>query len=157
MLRDHTYFLKFKCTNCHDEFPNAIGVSREMEVEGIRGEYAKIYSGNQQKAQLLGLLQPERNPAFKGGKRKIGECKRIGEGLRLPNIPLLMLQIPPKDVVPFYVWVWVWVCVCVCVCACVACVLACVYTYHAYIQHALYIHTYIHMCTVVQRRVEPAA
>ena len=34
---DHTFFLKLTCINCRSEFPNAIGVSSEMVVEGIRG------------------------------------------------------------------------------------------------------------------------
>mmetsp|Transcript_37699 Transcript_37699/g.96347 ORF Transcript_37699/g.96347 Transcript_37699/m.96347 type:complete len:167 (-) Transcript_37699:30-530(-) len=34
---DHLYFLKLKCTNCHDDFPSAVGVSRDMVVEGIKG------------------------------------------------------------------------------------------------------------------------
>jgi len=34
---DHTYFLKLTCTTCRSEFPNAVGVSSDMVVEGIRG------------------------------------------------------------------------------------------------------------------------
>jgi len=38
VLENHLYFLKLKCTNCHDEFPTAVGISRDMEVEGIKGK-----------------------------------------------------------------------------------------------------------------------
>jgi hypothetical protein len=34
---NHTFFVKLRCVNCNDITPNAIGVSRDMEVEGIRG------------------------------------------------------------------------------------------------------------------------
>lgn len=37
VLENHLYFLKLKCTNCHDEFPSPVGISRDMEVEGIKG------------------------------------------------------------------------------------------------------------------------
>lgn len=34
---DHTFFLRLTCTQCRTEFPNAVGISRDMVVEGIRG------------------------------------------------------------------------------------------------------------------------
>ena len=34
---DHTFFLKLTCTTCRSEFPNAVGVSSDMVVEGIKG------------------------------------------------------------------------------------------------------------------------
>jgi hypothetical protein len=34
---DHTFFLRLTCTTCRTEFPNAVGISRDMVVEGIRG------------------------------------------------------------------------------------------------------------------------
>ena len=35
---DHTFFLKLQCTTCRSDFPNAVGVSSDMVVEGIRGD-----------------------------------------------------------------------------------------------------------------------
>jgi len=35
---DHTFFLKLQCTTCRSDFPNAVGVSSDMVVEGIRGK-----------------------------------------------------------------------------------------------------------------------
>jgi hypothetical protein len=34
---DHTFFLRLTCTTCRSEFPNAVGVSSSMVVEGIKG------------------------------------------------------------------------------------------------------------------------
>jgi hypothetical protein len=34
---DHTFFIKLRCVNCNDISPSAVGISRDMEVEGIRG------------------------------------------------------------------------------------------------------------------------
>ena len=34
---DHTFFLKLTCPTCRSEFPNAVGVSSDMVVEGIKG------------------------------------------------------------------------------------------------------------------------
>jgi len=34
---DHTFFLKLTCTTCRSEFPNAVAVSSDMVVEGVRG------------------------------------------------------------------------------------------------------------------------
>ncbi len=39
---NHTFFIKLRCLNCNDITPNAIGISREMEVEGIRGASVNI-------------------------------------------------------------------------------------------------------------------
>mmetsp|Transcript_52891 Transcript_52891/g.123887 ORF Transcript_52891/g.123887 Transcript_52891/m.123887 type:complete len:162 (-) Transcript_52891:95-580(-) len=33
----HTFFMRLRCTQCQEETANAVGVSREMKVEGIRG------------------------------------------------------------------------------------------------------------------------
>eukprot|EP00286_Rhodomonas_abbreviata_P006720 CAMPEP_0181323614 /NCGR_PEP_ID=MMETSP1101-20121128/19890_1 /TAXON_ID=46948 /ORGANISM="Rhodomonas abbreviata, Strain Caron Lab Isolate" /LENGTH=161 /DNA_ID=CAMNT_0023431675 /DNA_START=118 /DNA_END=603 /DNA_ORIENTATION=+ len=33
----HAFFLRLRCTQCQEDSPNAVGVSREMKVEGIRG------------------------------------------------------------------------------------------------------------------------
>ena len=35
--KDHTFFVKLRCVNCNDITPSAVGISRDMEVEGIRG------------------------------------------------------------------------------------------------------------------------
>jgi hypothetical protein len=35
--QDHAFFLHLRCTNCHETFPSAVGVSKGMSVEGIRG------------------------------------------------------------------------------------------------------------------------
>ena len=35
--RDHTFFVKLRCITCNDISPSAVGISRDMEVEGIRG------------------------------------------------------------------------------------------------------------------------
>mmetsp|Transcript_32279 Transcript_32279/g.86109 ORF Transcript_32279/g.86109 Transcript_32279/m.86109 type:complete len:165 (+) Transcript_32279:3-497(+) len=35
--RDHTFFIKLRCVNCNDITPSAVGISRDMEVEGVRG------------------------------------------------------------------------------------------------------------------------
>ena len=37
--RDHTFFLRLTCTTCRSEFPNAVGVSSDMNVEGIKGAH----------------------------------------------------------------------------------------------------------------------
>jgi hypothetical protein len=34
---NHTFFIKLRCINCSDITPSAVGISRDMEVEGIRG------------------------------------------------------------------------------------------------------------------------
>ena len=39
---DHTFFLRLRCLNCSDVSPNAVGISREMEVEGIRGASVNV-------------------------------------------------------------------------------------------------------------------
>jgi hypothetical protein len=55
VLENHLYFLKLKCTNCHDEFPTAVGISRDMEVEGIKG---RAYSA------ALSLLECSKTASF---------------------------------------------------------------------------------------------
>jgi len=39
---DHTFFLKLQCTTCRSDFPNAVGVSSDMVVEGIRGASVSV-------------------------------------------------------------------------------------------------------------------
>ncbi len=34
---NHTFFIKLRCINCSEITPSAVGISRDMEVEGIRG------------------------------------------------------------------------------------------------------------------------
>lgn len=34
---DHTFFLRLRCANCHEEPPRAVAVSHAMEVDGVRG------------------------------------------------------------------------------------------------------------------------
>ena len=39
---DHTFFLRLTCINCREEFPNAIGVSSDMVVEGLKGATVSV-------------------------------------------------------------------------------------------------------------------
>jgi hypothetical protein len=41
---DHTFFLRLTCTTCRSEFPNAVGVSSSMVVEGIKGMRITLYA-----------------------------------------------------------------------------------------------------------------
>jgi hypothetical protein len=34
---DHTFFLRLRCANCHEEPPRAVAVSHAMEVDSVRG------------------------------------------------------------------------------------------------------------------------
>ena len=39
---DHTFFLRLRCANCHEEPPRAVAVSREMTVDGVRGASVNV-------------------------------------------------------------------------------------------------------------------
>ncbi len=36
---DHTFFLRLRCANCHEEPSRAVAVSHAMEVNGVRGSF----------------------------------------------------------------------------------------------------------------------
>jgi hypothetical protein len=39
---DHTFFLRLRCLNCHEEPPRAVAVSHAMDSEGVRGSSVNV-------------------------------------------------------------------------------------------------------------------
>ncbi|KAJ1496123.1 hypothetical protein T484DRAFT_1924170 [Baffinella frigidus] len=78
---DHTWFVRLRCTQCQDETPNAIGLSRDMTVDGVRGASVTL----QYKCKGCGrvhdinLNEEAEGDCWEPDGRREGEARRVAQ------------------------------------------------------------------------------